>query len=547
MSELPGTSRGIPNDGSDLDSDATGYSDDSDLDAAQAHQDPLPDDNDQDSDDEDVVYNYNYAWSPNTIGMREIPFTKENKVLIPVPGNNEPIDWFSVLFDDVLLERICCCTNAYAWEVFGQPTLTPKSRINKWFDLTVPELKIFIGVLLHMGTVRTNRLSDYWSKQRFFNFEAVREQISRDRWLLIMRCLHFSKNTQTNVDERNEKRLEKVDLLISTFNTIMSTIYYPGKELSIDESMMLWRGRLIFRQYIKNKKHKYGIKFYSLCEPDGLCLNFTIYSGKGGELSGVGHTDKVVMHLMRHRLGVGHSLYMDNFYNSVPLAAALLRESTYCTGTLRADRKYLPEEVKTAVLRTGETVARYAEGIAVGKWRDKRTVLYISTEFANEMAISHNRFGQPRQKPLAIIHYNAEMSGVDRHDQLMAYYPAEHKSLRWYKKVFVHILQMGLINAFRLYRKSNPAAKRSLYDFRVDLVNALLPPKVRLQQRPVQRNPNRHVVSKIPMLPNKTRVSRKRCKQCRSEGRETRTIYFCAQCDGEPGLCALACFDKWHA
>ncbi|XP_046687517.1 piggyBac transposable element-derived protein 4-like [Homalodisca vitripennis] len=253
------------------------------------------------------------------------------------------------------------------------------------------------------------------------------------------------------------------------------------------------------------------------------------------------------MHLMRHRLGVGHSLYMDNYYNSVPLAATLLRESTYCTGTLRADRKYLPEEVKTAVLKKGETVARYAQGIAVAKWKDKRTVLYISTEFENEMAVSHNRYGQPRQKPLAIIHYNAEMSGVDRHDQLMAYYPAEHKSLRWYKKVFVHILQMGFINAFRLYKKSNPATKKSLYDFRIDLVHALLPPKERLLLRPVQRNQNRHVISKIPKLPNKARVSRRRCKQCQTEGRETRTIYFCAQCDGEPGLCALACFDKWHA
>ncbi|XP_046679217.1 piggyBac transposable element-derived protein 4-like [Homalodisca vitripennis] len=545
MSHSPGTSREIPAGDSDLDSDATGYSDDSDLDAAQAHQEPLPDDHDSDNDD--VEYNYDFDWSPNTIGMRNIPFTKENKILIPTPGNNEPIDWFSVLFDDVLLEKICSYTNAYAWTVFELPTLTPKSRINKWVDLTVPELKTFIGVLLHMGTVRTNRLSDYWNKHRFFNFEAIREQMSRDRWLLIMRCLHFSKNAQVNVNEQNDNRLEKVDLLISTFNSVMSTVYYPGKELSIDESMMLWRGRLLFRQYIKNKKHKYGIKFYSLCEPDGLCIRFTIYSGKGGELSGVGHTNKVVMHLMRHRLGVGHSLYMDNYYNSVPLAATLLRESTYCTGTLRADRKYLPEEVKTAVLKKGETVARYAQGIAVAKWKDKRTVLYISTEFENEMAVSHNRYGQPRQKPLAIIHYNAEMSGVDRHDQLMAYYPAEHKSLRWYKKVFVHILQMGFINAFRLYKKSNPATKKSLYDFRIDLVHALLPPKERLLLRPVQRNQNRHVISKIPKLPNKARVSRRRCKQCQTEGRETRTIYFCAQCDGEPGLCALACFDKWHA
>jgi hypothetical protein len=37
---------------------------------------------------------------------------------------------------------------------------------------------------------------------------------------------------------------------------------------------VLWRGRLIFRQYIKNKKHKYGVKMYMLAEPWGLIHSF---------------------------------------------------------------------------------------------------------------------------------------------------------------------------------------------------------------------------------------------------------------------------------
>ncbi|KAG8279113.1 hypothetical protein J6590_003918 [Homalodisca vitripennis] len=33
-----------------------------------------------------------------------------------------------------------------------KPTLIPKSRINAWKDITIPELKTFLGVLLHTGT-----------------------------------------------------------------------------------------------------------------------------------------------------------------------------------------------------------------------------------------------------------------------------------------------------------------------------------------------------------------------------------------------------------
>lgn len=328
----------------------------------------------------------------------------------------------------------------------------------------------------------------------------------------------------------------------------MNELYYPGKELSLDESVMLYRGRLFFRQYIKGKRHKYGIKFYSLCDPDGLCLTFEIYSGKGGALGGAGHATKVVKHLMRGKLNVGHSLYMDNYYNSIPLSVELLRNRTYCTGTLKIDRKYLPQEVTSARLGKGETIERYAEGILVAKWRDKRPVLYVSTEFENNMCVSRNKRGQERVKPLPIIHYNAEMSGVDRHDQLMSYYPCEHKALRWYKKVFVHIIQMSLINSFKLYRKDHPQSKSSLYDFRLEVIDMLLPEKVPSSpKRPKQRRSDIiHVLSKIVKKDSKNQTVRKRCKQCTKEKRYTRTVFFCAQCPDEPGLCALACFDKWH-
>ena len=53
----------------------------------------------------------------------------------------------------------------------------------------------------------------------------------------------------------------------------MYELYMPGKNLLIDESMMLFRGRLILRQYIKNTQ-------YDLCTSDGLILRISIYSGQ---------------------------------------------------------------------------------------------------------------------------------------------------------------------------------------------------------------------------------------------------------------------------
>lgn len=47
------------------------------------------------------------------------------------------------------------------------------------------------------------------------------------------------------------------------------------------------------------------------------------------------------------------------------------------------------------------------------------------------------------------------MSGVDRPGQMLSYYPCERKTLRWYKKVFIHILQQLLLNAFFYTVKMN--------------------------------------------------------------------------------------------
>jgi hypothetical protein len=47
--------------------------------------------------------------------------------------------------------------------------------------------------------------------------------------------------------------------------------------LVIDESMVPFRGRLHFRQYIPNKTHKYGIKLYKLCTTDGYTCNISVY------------------------------------------------------------------------------------------------------------------------------------------------------------------------------------------------------------------------------------------------------------------------------
>lgn len=63
---------------------------------------------------------------------------------------------------------------------------------------------------------------------------------------------------------------------LDIFRETMSEVYYPEKILSLDESMVLWRGRLLFKQFIPNIRR---FKLYMLTEPCGLVLDCLIYCG----------------------------------------------------------------------------------------------------------------------------------------------------------------------------------------------------------------------------------------------------------------------------
>lgn len=168
-------------------------------------------------------------------------------------------------------------------------------------------------------------MSDYWKTDSLFDLPGFRKKMSRNSYMLIMRALHFCQNPEAG--EEATSLLYKVEQVVNYFNKRMHEVYQPSKNLSLDESMVPWRGRLVFRQYIKNKRHKYGIKLYMLTELQGLVLQTMIYSGQGTDvLPGVCHTEYVVEKLMQNYFDKGYSLFMDNYYNSVQLAHKLLKK-----------------------------------------------------------------------------------------------------------------------------------------------------------------------------------------------------------------------------
>lgn len=61
---------------------------------------------------------------------------------------------------------------------------------------------------------------------------------------MILRALHFNPDPPSRpLEGTSQDRLHKVRPVLDHFNYVMENIYSPHRELSIDESMILWRGQ----------------------------------------------------------------------------------------------------------------------------------------------------------------------------------------------------------------------------------------------------------------------------------------------------------------
>lgn len=462
--------------------------------------------------------------------------------------NKCPADFYALLVTEHVLNKIVMYTNAYAINKVSLSNEASKAaRIRGWFPTNLAEIKRFFGLILYMGIVRLPKISDYWTKDKIMGQQFPRTIMSRNRFELLLSMLHFSQRDEENTTDR----LHRVKELLEIMNENFKKNYTPGEDLCIDESMVPFRGRIIFRQYNKQKRHKYGIKLFKLCTLPGYTYKISIYSGKQND--NVNTTPiNVVMALCDDLLNKGHTLYTDNWYTSVGLARELLKNETHLVGTLRKNRKHFPKVASTK-LKRGQYVAKEsADGITVLKWRDKRDVLVLSTKHSVrfQTVIKHRK---QVSKPKIILDYNKAKGAVDLSDQMTAYQTPLRKSVKWYKKLAIDLLlNTAMVNALILYQ-SVTGKKHSVLEFRKEIMKSFVTldsDDVLSNQRPRRL---KHQLKKKEGPSSKTRRA---CQQCyknkvATQGRlvaknKTKKVNtFCVNCPDEPYLC-VECFIKLH-
>jgi hypothetical protein len=291
--------------------------------------------------------------------------------------------------------------------------------------------------------------------------------MSQNRFEIILSMLNIFDNDNAPTNDRLYKIQILIDLLVEKFNSAI----IPEESICIDESMVPYLGCLSFRQYISNKRHRYGVKIFKLCTRDFYTSKYKIYAGKEAT-TGDSVSCKVVMELMEPYLNFGRTLYADNWYNSIDLAEKLLRHKTHLVGTLRSNRKRNPKDVTQKKLNRGEIFAKRSDcEIMVLKWRDHRDVLMISTKHSNTMEEVMTK--RIKIKPKVVINYNRDKGYIDLSDQ-MGSYSSCLRGMKWYRKIAIDIIcNTSLLNTFSIYKEVTGNSK-TIIQFKDDIINELI-------------------------------------------------------------------------
>ena len=486
-----------------------------------------------------------------------------------LPSTSTPLDFFNQLFGASLFPDIVMATNLNAVAKSPPAAIVADDRYatsdRNWHVTNVEEMRAFFAINMAMGISENPEYKDFWCADPVLRNMFVASTMPRLRYEKLCQYLHCS----VVEDEDAGDRLAKVRPLITLCDRQFKACYTPNQNVSVDEAMIRFDGRLGWKQYMPKKPVKWGMKIWCLCDSEtGYCSAFSVYTGATGNPNdGLDLGYRVVMNLMRPFLSSNRHVFADNYFTSVHLAKDLLQEDTYLCGTTRRTRREFPNTLAAIPLRSGESAKWTTDDnlVMLCKWHDKRDVYMIATNDSGEDIIKQTRRGNQLvdlSVPECVARYNKSMGGVDHLDQMRSYYGIGRSGLRWWKYLFWGILNIGVINAFTLWRLCNrplPANSRqfSLKTFKVRLIHQLADPWMNARQAvappPLERVRSTYTLRDTLAGHPLVRIEgRKRaCDMCRRHkrrrvsGRAIESCFGCSTCNVH--LCKDGCFDAFHA
>jgi hypothetical protein len=326
-----------------------------------------------------------------------------------------------------------------------------RRAVGRYAETTVEELKKFIGLLILAGVYRSRgeAVESLWGSNGRHIFPKT---MAVTRFKNLCSLLRFDDKETRNNRQRRDK-FAPIRSLFETATKQLPKYFKPGECVTIDESLIPFRGRCSFRQYMPMKPAKYGLKFFvAACSESRYIWGVLPYTGKDGKEVTKNLASTVVLKLTENLAGTGRNICTDNFYTSLHLCRSLKLRSLSLVGTMRKHRRELPPcALETRGRDVGDCMFVYNKDATLLSFipRKKRVCLILSSMHLQKGVIDENGRGEINN------YYNRCKGGVDSVDKLISHYSCKRQSRRWPMVVFTFLLDIACINAFVMFTSMN--------------------------------------------------------------------------------------------
>ena len=193
-----------------------------------------------DSNGEEDQNDSNLRWSSEIRAPRDRNFNKEVGMRVEMEENSNCLQYFELLILNETIRFEC------------QKRHLDHNLRGHLHNFTIPELKAWLGLTLNMGLVRKNSIQSYWSKKSVIQTPIFPNTMSRDRYLHILRFLHFTDNDNApDLADPNRDKLWKIKPFLNAL--LFTAVYAPSQNLSLDETLIKFKGRVQCRQFLPLK------------------------------------------------------------------------------------------------------------------------------------------------------------------------------------------------------------------------------------------------------------------------------------------------------
>lgn len=324
---------------------------------------------------------------------------------------------------------------------------TAAKQYHKLQPVSEPEMWAFLGLCVLRAFYRKLTIPELFSQAT--GPPVFSATMGGKRFSALLQHLSFD-DRETREERRATDRFCLQRDFLDRFNAELHRHFRPSECLTLDESLVRFRGRCSFRMYVKNKPGKYGILLRTLADASYRCMvKVWPYSGQPEALerapAGV-HFDSIpamVSHMVQEQAGSGRNITMDRFFTSTTVAENLLADRLTIVGTIDRRRR-MPAELKEPRGReAGSSLFAYNGSQTAVSYcpKPKKLVTALSTQHQAPMV------DKITKKPEILLYYNATKGGVDVLDAMVENYTYSPPLRRWPTAVFLFLLGIAQVNA----------------------------------------------------------------------------------------------------